>query len=174
MKHFLMISASLLIAAPVCAQSVGEKTGANSVLGAAPSTQDFVTEAAQGDMFEIQSSQLVATHSTSAKTNTFAQQMISDHQKTTAMLQPLAAAANATPPTTMSASQQNMLKRLQGLNGSRFTSQYDSDQVSAHRTAVSLYQRYANGGDNADIKNFTSQTLPTLQNHLTMAQTLSK
>jgi putative membrane protein len=34
------------------AQSVGEKTGVNSMAGVAPSTQDFVTEAVQSDMFE--------------------------------------------------------------------------------------------------------------------------
>jgi putative membrane protein len=32
------------------AQSVGEKTGVNSVLGVAPSTADFVKEAAMSDM----------------------------------------------------------------------------------------------------------------------------
>jgi hypothetical protein len=35
------------------AQSIGEKTGANSVLCVSPTTQDFVKEAAISDMLEI-------------------------------------------------------------------------------------------------------------------------
>jgi putative membrane protein len=37
------------MATPVMAQSVAEKTGMNTVVGIAPSTQDFVTEVAQSD-----------------------------------------------------------------------------------------------------------------------------
>jgi putative membrane protein len=48
----------LLLAGPVLAQSVGEKTGVNSTLGIAPSTADFVKEVAISDMFEIDSSKL--------------------------------------------------------------------------------------------------------------------
>jgi putative membrane protein len=36
----------ILLATPALAQSVGEKTGVNSVLGVAPTTADFVKEAA--------------------------------------------------------------------------------------------------------------------------------
>jgi putative membrane protein len=57
---------------PVLAQSVGEKTGVNSVIGITPSTQDFVTKAAQSDMFEIQSSKL-ALGSADSATKGFAQ-----------------------------------------------------------------------------------------------------
>ncbi len=60
MKKLTVIATSLLFAAPVLAQSVGEKAGVNSALGVSPSTADFVKEAAISDMFEIQSSQLAA------------------------------------------------------------------------------------------------------------------
>jgi putative membrane protein len=36
----------LLLATPVMAQTAGEKTGVNAVAGVAPTTKDFVTEAA--------------------------------------------------------------------------------------------------------------------------------
>ena len=48
------------------------------------------------------------------------------------------------------------------------------DQVSAHKDAVSLFQRYANGGDDQQAKDWASATLPTLQHHLEMAQNLDK
>ena len=55
-----------------------------------------------------------------------------------------------------------------------FDKQYESDQQSAHKDAVSLFERYSKGGDNADLKSFAAKTLPHLQEHLKMAQDLRK
>src|SRR6202163_1977454 len=81
MKKLAVIATSLLFAAPVLAQSVGEKSGVNSALGVSPTTADFVKEAAISDMFEIQSSQL-AQERGNASEKTFAATMIKDHTKT--------------------------------------------------------------------------------------------
>jgi len=51
-----------------------------------------------------------------------------------------------------------MLDKLKGLNGADFTKQYDKDQVSAHKDAVSLFQRYAKGGDDAALKDWAGKT----------------
>jgi putative membrane protein len=164
----------LLLALPAMAQSTGEKTGINSVAGVAPSTQDFVTEAAQSDIFEIQSSE-AALNSTNSATKSFAQKMIADHNETTAELKAaINGGVKANLPTAMSNSQQSMLTKLHGLHGTDLDSQYASDQVSAHKDAVSLYQRYSNGGDNAKLKAWAGTTLPALQQHLDMAQNLNK
>jgi len=48
------------------------------------------------------------------------------------------------------------------------------DQVRVHKGAVSLLKRYGKGGENAQIKDWANQTLPTLQHHLDMAQQLNK
>src|ERR1044072_2242204 len=69
----------VMLATPVLAQSAAEKTGVNSVMGVAPKTEDFITEAATSDMFEIESSKLAVERSSDAATKTFAQQMITDH-----------------------------------------------------------------------------------------------
>ena len=58
MRTVPVLSVCLLLTAPALsvpatAQSLTEKTGINSLIGRAPSTQDFVTEAAISDMFEI-------------------------------------------------------------------------------------------------------------------------
>jgi putative membrane protein len=57
MKLGTFAVATLLVSGPVYAQSLGEQTGVNSALGIAPKTPDFVSEATQGDMFEIASSE---------------------------------------------------------------------------------------------------------------------
>ena len=62
-------------------QSVGEKTGVNSTLGISPTTQDFVTEAANSDMLEIAAAK-VAEEKGNADEKKFAEQMTTDHTKT--------------------------------------------------------------------------------------------
>ena len=75
MRMVWMVAAILVFCSSAFAQSVGEKTGVNSVLGLSPSTQDFVRQVAIGDMFEIQSSEL-AQQKADATTKVFAEQMI--------------------------------------------------------------------------------------------------
>jgi putative membrane protein len=77
-------------------------------------------------------------------------------------------------PTELDSSHQSMLDKLKGASGKDFSSNFDSDQVSAHKDAVSLFERYAKGGDNAELKDWAGKTLPTLQHHLEMAQELGK
>ena len=59
-KMVLITAACTLLAYPVFAETVGEKTGINSTLGIAPTTNDFVQEAAVSDMFEVQSSTIAS------------------------------------------------------------------------------------------------------------------
>jgi putative membrane protein len=175
MKKTTIVALCALAAASAGAQSLGEKTGADSMLGVTPSTQDFVKEAAISDMFEIQSSQL-ALQKGDAQAKSFAQHMITDHQKTTAELQGLIKTANVqtAPPTSLDSTHQSKLDKLKKETGRDFTSNYDEMQVSAHKDAVSLFERYAKGGDNAQLKAWAGKTLPTLQQHLQMAEGLNK
>ena len=165
----------VLLAAPLSAQSVGEKSGINSALDIAPTTADFVKEVATSDMFEIASSKLAEDKGNAAE-KSFAAQMITDHTKTSDELKSLVTSGKvkAELPTTMDSSHQNKLDKLKRESGKEFSSQFNSDQVSAHKDAVSLFERYAKGGDNADLKDWAGKTLPTLKHHLEMAENLKK
>jgi putative membrane protein len=77
-KVLLAFSATLLLPAPVYVPSTSEKTGINSLVESAPSTQDFMTLSGSGDMFEIESSKLVLAKA-DPTTKSFAQQMITDY-----------------------------------------------------------------------------------------------
>ncbi len=174
MKRSVFVAlVGLAIAYPAAGQSMGEKTGVNSVLGIAPKTADFVKEAAIGDMFEIQSSEL-AQQKGNDQTKSFAGQMVADHQKTTNELKGLvdSGKVKATLPTQMDKAHQKMLDKLKSLNGADFDKQYGVDQVAAHKQAVSLFERYGRRGKDAALKDWAAKTLPTLQHHLEMAQGL--
>jgi putative membrane protein len=175
MKHSIIALGCLLLAAPALAQSAGEKSGVNSVLGISPTTADFVKEVAISDMFEIESNKL-AQEKGNAPEKSFASQMITDHTKTSSELKGFASSGKvkAELPTALDSSHQSKLDKLKGQNGKDFSSDFNSMQVSAHKDAVSLFERYAKSGDNPDLKNWAGKTLPALKHHLEMAQNLSK
>jgi putative membrane protein len=176
MKRTAIVLSCLLLATPVLAQSVGEKTGVNSTLGISPSTQDFVTQVAVSDMFEINTSKLAQSKGNPTE-KTFAEQMIADHSKTSGELKRLVnAGTNNTNkvdvPSQMDSAHQSKYDKLKDLTGADFSSTYASQQVDAHKDAVSLFERYSKGGDNAELKDWAGKTLPALKHHLEMAQKL--
>jgi putative membrane protein len=175
MKRIIIALGCTLLAGPALAQSAGEKTGVNSALGVSPTTADFVKEVAISDMFELESNNL-AKDKGNAPEKAFASQMVTDHTKTSTELKALVSSGKvkAEVPTALDSSHQSKLDKLKGESGKDFSSDFDSVQVNAHKDAVSLFERYAKGGDNADLKNWAGKTLPALQHHLEMAQDLDK
>src|SRR6195952_2540662 len=175
MKRSIVALACVLLAGPALAQSAGEKTGVNSALGISPTTADFVKEVAVSDMFEIESSKL-AQDKGNAPEKTFASQMVTDHTKTSTELKGLVSSGKvkAELPSAIDGSHQSKLDKLKGESGKDFSSDFDSMQVAAHKDAVSLFERYAKGGDNSDLKDWAGKTLPALKHHLEMAQNLDK
>jgi putative membrane protein len=174
MRYLASGLALVLLATPALAQSIGEKTGVNSALGITPATADFVKEAALSDMFEIQSSQLAQARG-NATEKPFAETMIKDHQKTSDELKSMISGGDlkAQLPTALDSTNQSELDKLKSLDGAKFSSRYDSDQLSGHKSAVSLFERYAKSGDDSKLKEWAEKTLPTLRHHLEMAQDLT-
>jgi putative membrane protein len=175
MKRSIIALGCIVLAGPTLAQSVGEKIGVNSALGIAPTTADFVKEVAISDMFEIETNKLGQEKGNAAE-KTFASQMVADHTKTSTELKGLVSSGKvqAQLPTALDSSHQSKLDKLKAESGKDFSSDFDSMQVSAHKDAVSLFERYAKGGDSADLKDWAGKTLPALKHHLEMAEDLAK
>ena len=200
MKPLALICAALLIAGPVFAQSSTAPTNdgttksdtqstspgtkppatpntANPAASGKPapviSTKDFVTKAAQSDMFEVQSSQLIVKGGVKDEaTKSFAQHMIEDHTKTSKELkqQLQSSKTGATVPK----SQEKMLTRLRALKGDAQAAEYRKEQLSAHEKAVEMFRAYSNTGDDEGFRKWAGNTLPALEDHLKMAKQLEK
>jgi len=156
------------------AQSVGEKTGVNSALGITPRTEDFIKEAAISDMLEIDAAK-IAQQKGDPDEKKFAEQMITDHTKSSTELKGLVPSEMSSAiPNSLDDSSQKKLDKLKDSKSDDFASEYDPMQVSAHKDAVSLFERYSKGGDNAKLKDWAGKTLPVLQHHLQMAEQLNQ
>jgi putative membrane protein len=173
-KAVLAFTVFAALASPAFAQSVGEKTGVNSALGIAPKTEDFINEAAMSDMTEIEAAK-IAEQKGNAEEKRFAASMLTDHTKTSGELKAIVPAnLKAALPAALDDASQNELAKLRDVKSGNFASEYDPMQVSAHKDAVSLFERYANGGDDSKLKDWAGKTLPALKHHLEMAQALDK
>ena len=168
MRKTLILAAGCgLFASAAFAQTPPAATGA-------PAAQDFVNMVAISDMFEIQSSQLALAKQADAETKPFAEKMVQDHQKTSSELKAMVdgGKVKATLPTALDSEHQKMLDELKSKSGKEFDSSYDQIQLKAHRDAVALFDAYAKGGDNPELKGWAGKTLPHLKEHLSMAEKL--
>jgi putative membrane protein len=172
-KTILAVGLAAALTSAAFAQSVGEKTGVNSALGITPKTEDFIKEPATSDMLGIEAAK-IAQHKGDADEKKFAEQMITDHTKTSNELKGLVPAdLKSAVPTALDDSSQKKLDKLRDTKPEDFPGRYDPMQVSAHKDAVSLFERYAKGGEDAKLKDWAGKTQPALQHHLQMAQQMN-
>lgn len=174
-KIIVVAAATVLLTGAAFAQSIGEKTGVNSMLGRSPTTQDFVKQAVMSDMLEISAAK-IAQQKGNADQKVFAGHMITDHGKTSEQLTGLIKSGDvkAEIPTVLDSSSQSKLDDLKKAKPEDFAALYDPMQVDAHKDAVSLFERYAAGGDNPKLKDWAGKTLPALKHHLDMAQKMNE
>src|SRR5450631_4345197 len=77
-----------------------------------------------------------------------------------------AAQENITLPDDVSAKDKATYDALSKLSGAAFDRAYARDMVKDHEQDVADFNKEANGGQKPAVKDFASQTLPTLQDHL--------
>jgi len=130
----------------------------------------FMTAAAQGGIAEVEMGRLAAGHASSDKVKQFGQRMVDDHTKANDELKQLASQKGLTLPTEMNAKQKSTMNKLSKLNGAEFDRAYMRDMVTDHQEDVAEFQRESTNGSDADVKAFAGKVLPTLQEHLRMAQ----
>jgi putative membrane protein len=158
------IVAIAMSAAPVFA------AGQTATSKRAPVDKTFVTKAAQGGMAEVQLGKLAADKASSSEGKQFGQKMVDDHGKANDQLKSLAANKNITLPTSLTAKDKALETRLSKLSGPAFDRAYMRAMVTDHRQDVNEFKMESKSGADADIKSWASNTLPTLETHLKMAQ----
>ncbi len=130
----------------------------------------FAKEAAEGGMFEVAMGKVAVQKAQNNDVKQFGQRMIDDHSKAGDQLKGLASRDNLVLPDTLNAKDQATINRLSNLTGSTFDREYMRQMVMDHETDIAAFQREANDGTNADLRNWASNTLPTLHDHLRQAK----
>jgi putative membrane protein len=132
--------------------------------------KQFAKRAAAGGMAEVRLGQLAQDKGQSDTVKNFGKQMVDDHSKANDQLKSTAAQENIQLPNDLNAHGQAVYSSLSQLSGAEFDKAYARDMVKDHRQDVAEFKDEASNGQDQAIKDFASQTLPTLMEHLKMAR----
>ena len=150
--------------------------GSTANRGDALTAAAFVRVAATSDLYEMEASRLAEQRAQNEQVKRFAERMLRDHGKTTGelkgMLPQLQGVSAQQMPTSLDQQHQALVQQLQGAQGAEFDRAFARQQAQSHQAAVDLFRAYAQSGDDARLKQWASQTLPSLEEHLREAQQL--
>jgi putative membrane protein len=146
--------------------------GALSAGSASAQSNDlsFAREAAKGGMAEVELGILAKAKASSADVKQFADRMVTDHGKANGELKQWAAQKKVTLPTALDAKAKATRDRLAKLTGDAFDKAYMQAMLMDHEHAVAAFKNEAASGKDPDLKAWAAKTLPTLEDHLKMAQ----
>lgn len=102
----------------------------------------------------------------------FAQKMIDDHGAANAKLESVAGDQKLKVPTQLDAKHKTDLEKLQSAKAP-VDEPYLEMQRTAHADAVKLFESYASDGDNAALKTFAKDMVPTLKAHQQMVEDIA-
>lgn len=168
MNRVAVALSCILLSTAALAQTQGQQSGPVSTV-----TDEFVRKVAISDLYEISAARLALAHGNDAE-RTFAISMLEDHGKTSSELKRVVAndALKIDMPSQLDDAHQAKLQRLNSARGQDFVNAYASQQVEAHKEAISLFENYARSGDHPELKSWAVKTVPALKHHLEMAEKL--
>jgi len=134
----------------------------------------FLTKAAEGGMAEVALGRLAEKSGSNTCVKQFGERMVTDHSKANDQAKSLAAQKNITLPSSMNTKDESTYRSLSSKTGSDFDKAYMSDMIEDHRADIAEFRQEANSGTDPDIKAWASKTLPTLEEHLKLAESCGK
>jgi putative membrane protein len=136
----------------------------------AVSDTQFAKKAAEGGMAEVKMGQLAQEKGSAGSVKKFGARMVDDHTKAGEELKGVATQEKIDLPADMNAKDKATYEMLSKLSGAAFDRAYARFMVKDHEEDVAEFSKEASGGKNPAVKDFATQNLPTLQNHLKEAK----
>jgi putative membrane protein len=144
------------------------KAGAGASVPAADMA--FAQKAAAGGLAEVHMGKMAQQKGSSDQVKQFGARMVEDHSKANDELKQIAGAKGIALPTDLDAKHKAKMDKMQKLSGAQFDRAYMDEMVADHKQDVAEFKKEASSGKDSDLKAFAAKTLPTLEDHLKMAQ----
>jgi len=168
---FAAVVAAAVAAAPAAAQTSYHSKGTKGAKGTKPvSDQTFVAKAAEGGLAEVELGKLATEKAASDQVKKFGQRMVDDHGKANDELKGLAQTKSITIPSDLNTKDKALRDRLSKLSGEAFDRAYMQAMVRDHRKDVNEFRTESQSGKDAEVKSWAGKTLPTLEEHLKLAE----
>jgi len=131
---------------------------------------EFAKKAAGDGMAEVKLGELAQKQADNDQVKQFGQRMVDDHGKANDQLKSIAEKKGVELPQDLPAEAQKAYDELKSKSGQEFDQAYTDMMVEDHHKAIDLFQQEAKSGKDADLQKFAEETLPTLQEHLDLAE----
>jgi putative membrane protein len=153
--------------------ATGAAVGAASAATLGRTTEGYVSNAAEGDMYEIQAAELALKMSKNAEIKKLAQMIKDDHTKAAADMKTAVASAQGVQlPTKLDERRQGFLDNLKQAPADQFDKVWLTQQEAAHEESLTLHRTYADAGDVAALKAHAAKAAPRVEAHLDMVKKL--
>lgn len=171
MKYIPLMVGSLLLSTPLAtaAQAPAQQQYKQMKDTEESLETSFVRTASMSGTFEIAVGRLALQKSNDEAVKEFAQKLMQDHQKANIRLEQ-SYPQNFT--VDLDEKHQETLNKLQQAGPASFNDIFLSTQIEMHQDAIELYEKYAEEGRDAQLRDFARETLPDLKNHLKIAEKL--
>jgi putative membrane protein len=131
---------------------------------------NFVVEAASGAMMEIELGNYAAANAGSTAVKQFGQMMAADHTKADSILSVIAQLKNIAIPNVPGDEHQKYINELKKKKGADFDKDYMKMMVEDHEEDIKKFEDASKNATDEDIRQFATNTLPTLRKHLDAAK----
>jgi putative membrane protein len=170
MKH----AKAMVIVAALALMATGGAWAAATGGKNAKADEQFLREAALGDMAEVQMGKLGEQKAVSPEVKEFGRRMQADHGAHLEQVRSLAAKEDVTLPKELDQKDRQNAEKLGKLNAHEFDRQYMSHMVKDHQEDIQKYEHAQKQPVSADVKALIDQTLPILKEHHAMAENIAK
>lgn len=167
----MMISAALVFAL-AAGGAAAQSSDATHTMSKTGGDAMFVKNASAAGAAEVALGKLGQSQGQSDQVKQFGAQMVKDHTAANDELSSIASEKGLTVATDPSAKDAAAAKMIGAKQGAAFDTAFSKKMVMDHKQAVALFTQEANSGKDSDLKAFAAKTLPTLKQHLEMAQSL--
>ena len=138
-------------------QAADNKSGDNKL---SRGDRAFIADAAKDGMAEVELGKIAQQNAASDEVKKFGQRMVDDHTKANSELMAIAGKIGYEDKK-KSDKQPSEVRKFSKMTGEKFDREYSQFMVKDHEKAVRLFRKQADKGDNAELKQFASATLPT-------------
>src|SRR5262249_5537257 len=137
------------------------------------SDQDFVVRVAMGNLAEVEMGRLAMRQSSNAAVRKVGQRLIDDHSKANQELARIAQSKGIVLPRQLDKAHREAAAKMAKMRGADFDQRFASDMVEDHKKDIALFEHEVKDGKDKDIKAWAEKTLPTLKEHLKLAEDLA-
>jgi putative membrane protein len=133
----------------------------------------FAKKASAGGLTEVELGKIAQQNGDSQDVKDFGAQMVTDHSKINDNLQAVATKDSLMIADKPNEEQQALIDKLNKETGKAFDTAYIHAMLKAHIGDKAAFAMEASGGNNADLKQFASDSLTVIKQHLGMIQEIA-